>query len=96
MLDFGVLIGATDIDKYDYIRLTAVDTWGLLMLKNSPLAASTGIKPEVLRNIAIICSKQALICNELSGWLGDDFKNLNIIALSLQFGENELDKALPK
>ncbi|WP_075756802.1 LysR family transcriptional regulator [Sporomusa sphaeroides] len=80
LLDFGVLIGATEIDKYDYISLSAVDTWGLLMRKDSMLAASAHIKPEALRDIPIICSRQALACNELSGWLGNNLENLNVIA----------------
>jgi len=80
LLDFGILIGATDIEKYDYLRLPVTDTWGLLMRKDSPLAASPGIKPEFLRGLPIICSRQALIRNELSGWLGEDFGNLNIVA----------------
>ena len=80
LLDFGILIGAVDIRKYDCLRLTAVDTWGLLMRKDSELAASSTIRPEDLQNIPLLCSRQALIRNELSGWLGDDFEKLNIVA----------------
>ncbi|MGL4253845.1 MAG: LysR family transcriptional regulator, partial [Fusobacteriaceae bacterium] len=30
LLDFGILIGPANIEKYNYIRLPAADTWGLL------------------------------------------------------------------
>lgn len=80
LLDFGVLIGATDFDKYNYLKLSAVDTWGLLMRKDSRLAAAASIKPKALRDIPIICSQQALACNELSGWLGNHLDSLHVMA----------------
>jgi DNA-binding transcriptional LysR family regulator len=80
LLDFGVLVGNVDIKKYDYLRLPATDTWGLLMRKDSLLAAHSSIKPEALKNIPLLCSRQALINNELSGWLGDDFGKLNVVS----------------
>jgi DNA-binding transcriptional LysR family regulator len=80
LLDFGLLIGTVDTKKYDYLQLRSVDTWGLLMQKNSDLAAFSSIGPETLRNIPLLCSRQALEYRELSGWLGDDFEKLNIAA----------------
>jgi DNA-binding transcriptional LysR family regulator len=80
LLDFGVLIGNVDVSKYDCLRLAAVDTWGLLMRKDSELAALSSISPKVIKNIPLLCSRQALIHNELSGWLGSDFDRLNVVA----------------
>lgn len=80
LLDFGLLIGSTDIKKYDFIRLPAVDTWGVLMLKDSPLALKTTISPEDLWDIPLICSRQTMVSNELTGWLRRDFAKLNIVA----------------
>ena len=80
LLDFGVLIEPADIKKYDYLKLPAKDTWGILMKKNSPWAAYDSIKPEDLWNIPLLCSKQSLVRNEISGWLGADFEKLNIVA----------------
>lgn len=80
LLDFGVIIGTANIQKYDYLRLPATDTWGLLMKKSSPLAALATIKPMNLRDLPLLCSKQALAGNELSGWFGSDAENLNIVA----------------
>ena len=80
LLDFGVLIEPADIKKYDYLKLPAKDTWGILMKKDSPLAAYDSIKPENLWNIPLLCSKQSLVRNEISGWLGADFEKLNIVA----------------
>ncbi|MFR4797860.1 MAG: LysR substrate-binding domain-containing protein, partial [Lentihominibacter sp.] len=53
--------------------------WGVLMRKDDPLAQLEAISPENLQKIPIICSRQALIQNELSGWLGKPFESLDII-----------------
>ncbi len=79
LLDFGILIEPADITKYDYLRLPAVDTWGVLMRKNSPLAELDNIKPENLMELPLLCSRQTLVRNEISGWLGDDYEKLNIV-----------------
>ena len=38
LIDFGLLVGPVDVNKYDYIRLPLKDTWGVLMRKDSSLA----------------------------------------------------------
>lgn len=80
LLDFGILIEPADIMKYDYLRLPATDTWGLLMRKDSPLAGLESVKPKDLRDIPLLCSRQSLVRNEISGWLKSDFEKLNVVA----------------
>jgi DNA-binding transcriptional LysR family regulator len=80
LLDFGVIIGTANIQKYDHLRLPASDTWGLLIRKDSELVALDTIRPEHLRGVPLICSRQALAGNELSGWLREDVEKLNIVA----------------
>ena len=79
LIDFILFVGAADLGKYDYLKLPAVDTWGLLMRKDCPLAAKDSIEPEDLRNIPLLCSRQSLIQNELTGWLGFSFTELNVV-----------------
>lgn len=80
LLDFGVLIEPADIKKYDYLKLPATDTWGLLLKKDSPLAMNNSIKPEDLLNIPLLCSMQSLVRNVISGWMGADYEKLNVVA----------------
>ncbi|MNB93715.1 Hca operon transcriptional activator [compost metagenome] len=80
LLDFGVIIGAAQIQNYDYLRLPATDTWGLLMKKDSPLADLESIRPEHLLGLPLLCSRQALAGNELSGWLREGSEHQNIVA----------------
>ena len=80
LIDFGILFEPSDIKKYNYIKLPAYNTWGLLMRKDSPLATLTNITPNTLLNVPLICSKQALDNNELAGWFGHNIEKLNIVA----------------
>ena len=80
LLDFGVLIEPANMKKYDYIRLPATDTWGLLMPRDCPLAAHPVIRPQDLWDLPIITSRQSMLSNEFSGWLGKEFEKLRIVA----------------
>lgn len=80
LLDFGLFIGTTNMERYNYLRLPDTDTWGLLMREDSPLAGKESIRSEDLENIPLIVSRQSMVHNELSGWSGRDFDKLNIVA----------------
>ncbi len=78
LVDFGLFVGSTRLEKYDYIKLPVHDVWGLLLRKDDPLAKQEGIRPKDLENVPLLCSRQALAHNEFSGWLGKDFSKLRI------------------
>ena len=80
LLDFGILIAPVDIRKYEYIKLPKTDTWGLLLRKDSPLAKNEVIRPQDLFDIPLICSRQTLVREDISKWLGEDLDNLNVIS----------------
>lgn len=79
LLDFGVFIEPIDKKEYGFIQLPQNDTWGILMRKDSDLAKKKFIEPEDLINIPLFSSRQYLVKNLISGWLGFDFEKLNII-----------------
>lgn len=81
LVDFGVFIEPADLSKYDFIKLPVTDTWGLLMRKDSPLAAKATIRPADLRGLPMLCSNQTLVKNEISGWMGEVYEGLNIITV---------------
>ena len=76
LLDFGILIEPADMKKYDYIRLPATDTWGLLMPKDCLLAAHDFIRPEDIWELPLISSRQTTVSNKFSGWLKKDYDKL--------------------
>ena len=84
LLDFGVLIQPADLSRYQSLQLKGKDQWGVLMPKDSPLAAKKTIKKEDLLDLPLICSRQAIrrhiSGNEFSHWFGEDFERLNIVS----------------
>lgn len=83
LLDFGILIQPADISKYDYINIPAKDTWGVIMRRDSPLAAKGAIRKEDLLDVPLLCSRQAIsgdrMNNAFTDWFGEDFERLDIV-----------------
>lgn len=80
LVDFGIFIEPVDLSKYDFVRLPVKDIWGLLMRKNCPLAAREAIQPNDLLGLPLLVSRQAMVKNEISGWMGDRHSQLHIVA----------------
>ena len=80
LVDFGLFVGDAAVAKYDYIKLPHSDAWGLLMRADDALAERATVRPQDLDGIPLLCSRQAVTGNELSGWLGREFGELDIVA----------------
>lgn len=80
LIDFGIFIDPVDLKKYDFMRLPSQDTWGVYMRSDCELAQNEYITPQDLRNLPIIISNQDMVKNEISGWIGGNQRNLNIVA----------------
>lgn len=80
LLDFAVLMGAENTERYCSFPLPNHDTWGLLMDKDDPMAQKKAITAEDLLGIPLILSSQSLSRDELSGWLGFPMSRLHIAA----------------
>lgn len=80
LIDFGLLVGPVDVNKYDYIRLPLKDRWGVLMRKDNPLAEKESITAEDLWDKPLIISHQTSINSEMFSWLKTDITKLNIVA----------------
>ena len=82
LIDFGIVVDISGLPlfpKYNALRLPYADTWGVLMRKDSPLAAKEGITAEDLHGQPLICSVQSLRKgSQLGEWFGGDMKELNI------------------
>ena len=84
LLDFGIFIEPAGILKYDYIKIPAKDTWGVLMRRDSKLAKNQFITKKDLINLPLICSRQPLYNrpsdNKFLEWFQSDFDKVNIVA----------------
>lgn len=80
LVDLALILGSIDTSKYDYIDLPVYDTWGVLMRKDSALAAKEYITVDDLADEPLIISRQALHKKEINKWFDNRTDNLNIIA----------------
>lgn len=79
-VDFGLFIEPADLSAYDFIPLPARDTWGVLLRKDHPLAAQEAVDADDLAGLPLIVSRQGLVENEFSGWMGSKFRQLSRVA----------------
>lgn len=80
LIDFGIIFGSVDHDKYHSIRLPYKDTWGVLMRRDSPLAGKSSITPEDLWDKPLIISQQENDNKELTEWMQRKLPELEIVA----------------
>lgn len=80
LIDFGLLFGSVDMSRYDYLKVPAIDCWGVLMRRESPLAEKETISPEDLKDQPLIISRQAKEGSELLEWLKKSKNEPNITA----------------
>lgn len=80
LIDFGIVFGSVDHAKYNSIEMPFKDIWGVLMRKDSPLAAKEAIFPEDLWDKPLILSQQKDNYGELTAWLQKEISELEIVA----------------
>lgn len=84
LLDFGVLIQPADLTRYESVHLPERDVWGVLTLKDSPLAAKSVVTRRELRDLPLIFSRQVMrrtrAKNDVADWFGRDYDRLNVVA----------------
>ncbi len=60
LLDFAIIVHEVDLSKYNYLELPATDRYGVLMRKDSPLAAKEAVCVDDLSDMPLICSRQGI------------------------------------
>lgn len=80
LIDFGLLLGAMDTSKYEYLEFPVKDTYGILMRKDSPLAGKNSIRPEDLCDKPIMFNRNTRDGDLLTSWLGKNLSELNVAA----------------
>lgn len=79
LLDFAVVVQNIDVSSYTYLELPVMDTWGLIMRKDSPLVSRASIEIEELTKLPLIVSRQGAT-SEMPQWLQKNYSRLNIVA----------------
>ncbi len=84
LLDFGLLIQPADLGKYESLSLPEKDVWGVILRRDSKLAALPRITRHDLVGEPLILSRQAIrqtsSRNAFLDWFQGDFDTLNVAA----------------
>lgn len=80
LIDFGILIEPSNIEKYNSFRLPLTDKWGILMRKDSPLSEKEYITKEDLNGLPLLFSVHSFKKNNVTAWFCKDLDKLNVVA----------------
>ena len=80
LVDFGALIEPTDKTRYDYLSFPTEIRWGALVRRDDPLARFCGVMPSDIAGRKVIVSRQNMTANGISGWMGPDFPEPEVVA----------------
>ena len=78
LVDVGLLLEPVDTMRYDFIRLSQKETWGVLMRDDHPLAERKSIAPEEIAEYPLILPLRERVRAEILNWLKKDEKDLRI------------------
>lgn len=80
LLDIGLLLEPVDIRKYEFVRFPQKEVWGVLVRKDSDLAAKEVVTPKDLADKPLITTQRMLVQSEIANWLGDYNNQLHFVA----------------
>ena len=78
LLDLGLLAEPVEIGRYDFIRMPREDVWGVLVRRDSHLAALERVTPEDLIGTPLLMSRRQQVKDELASWFGDCFQRIEL------------------
>ena len=78
LVDIGLLLEPIDVTKFDYIRLSQQDTWGLLVRDDHELAERSSLTAEDVVSCPLILPLRENMRAEILHWLGREEKDLKI------------------
>ena len=79
IIDFGIVIDPVEKKKYDYLKLSKTDHWGLLVRNDHPYAKKETIVPNDLKSLSLFVSNQSLVDDQIGEWLGENLDSHQII-----------------
>lgn len=80
LIDFGVFLDPIDKTKYNYLKIPAIDTFGIIARKDSILAPKKFVTKQDLIDKPLILSRQTTEDSNIMRWLDTTPDKLNIVA----------------
>ena len=78
-LDLGVLLGPTDLSKYECIALPGKERWGVIVPAKCPLAQKEFVTREDLVGRRVLIAKRG-VAQGVADWFGEYFDKMNVYA----------------
>lgn len=80
LVDIGLVSEPFDTRNYGYFRLKKNDIWGVYVPKDHPLTKKKKVSAEDIMDESLIVPKRNLVRNEVANWMGNQYKDLKIVA----------------
>ncbi len=78
ILDLAVIVEPPNLSKYNYLSIPESNRWGLVMLRDSPLAEKEFVTFDDLYGLPLFCSEQSIKV-DFPRWCGENMEKLNFI-----------------
>lgn len=79
LLDFGLIIGNVDTQKYNFITFPVQDSWGVLLRRDDPLATRDCLSFETLKDIPLFYSRHSIIRNLLTDSMDRELNDPHLV-----------------
>ncbi|WP_314723512.1 LysR family transcriptional regulator [Enterocloster bolteae] len=80
LVDIGFVLEPIDTTKYDFVRISQRETWGILVPAGHPLADNSSVTVQEASACPLILPGRENVRNEIMNWLGREEAHLNIVA----------------
>lgn len=78
LVDIALLLEPVDTSKYDFVRFSQKETWGVLVRDDHPLAAHETVTLDEMADYPLILPLRERVRAEILNWMGREEKDLNI------------------
>ncbi|MBT9779657.1 LysR family transcriptional regulator [Clostridium sp. MCC353] len=80
LVDIGFVLEPVDTTKYDFMRISQKETWGILVPSNHPLAGKKNVSVQEASEYPLILPKRENVRNEILNWIGKEESHLRVMA----------------
>lgn len=80
-IDLGLLLEPVEAAKYDYIRLSIRDVWGIDIGRDHPIAEQGFVSSEEVCELPLILPRREIVQEQIASWLGVEKSQLHIFAV---------------